>query len=331
MEEVEKWMREAPQEAMWRDREIPLSGGRSLIELQEILPNDDPDRRRAIAIETGVFRETEYDVALTFAGEDRAYVREVAERLDALSVKVFFDEKEGADLWGRDLFEELVETYRSRAFRVLMFVSEFYAKKAWPTAERRAATERALKNVNEPYILPVRLDDTVVPGLVSTTTYVDARTNTVDEIAELTLEHLRAAGRDVIPNREQRDMALRVSVRAMPQRNPANGQWEVPYRVQNGSRYPINSVMVGVRDPGQDRGPDDPGTAAMIVIGTIGIGEVVEGVATDVNFSRDPYFGEMTELASVLFSDRWGNHWDVYRGGAMKREHPPTADRLGGR
>jgi hypothetical protein len=320
MEEFRKWTSEAPPEAMWRDREILLSGDRSLIEIEEVMPNDDPDKRRRITIETGVFRETDYDVALSFAGEDRAYVRELAERLEALSIKVFFDEREVADLWGRDLVEELVDTYRSRAFRVLMFVSDAYARKAWPTTERRAAMERSLKDVHEPYILPVRLDDTVVPGLVSTTAYVDGRTKTTDEIAELTLEHLRAAGRKVVPPREQRDMALRVSVRAVPRRN-ATGSWEVPFRVHNGGEYPIRTVVVAIDDPGRDPDDDQVGTAAQIVIGTMGAGEVVEGLADRVHFSRDPYFGEMTELPSVLFTDRWGNHWDVGRGRAQQKDN----------
>ena len=41
-----------------------------------------------------------YDIALSFAGEDRAYVQEVATALQAAGVKVFYDEFETADLWG---------------------------------------------------------------------------------------------------------------------------------------------------------------------------------------------------------------------------------------
>lgn len=43
----------------------------------------------------------DYDIALSFAGEDREYVDIVANTLHQLGVKVFYDKYEEADLWGR--------------------------------------------------------------------------------------------------------------------------------------------------------------------------------------------------------------------------------------
>jgi hypothetical protein len=48
-----------------------------------------------------------YDVALSFAGEDRDYVRAVAESLRKREKRVFFDEFEKARLWGKDLYQHL--------------------------------------------------------------------------------------------------------------------------------------------------------------------------------------------------------------------------------
>ena len=48
-----------------------------------------------------------YDVALSFAGEDRAYVEEVAQTLRTLGVSVFYDKFEEAELWGKDLKSHL--------------------------------------------------------------------------------------------------------------------------------------------------------------------------------------------------------------------------------
>ena len=45
-----------------------------------------------------------YDVALSFAGEDRPYVQAVAETLRSLKARVFYDAFEEADLWGKDLY-----------------------------------------------------------------------------------------------------------------------------------------------------------------------------------------------------------------------------------
>ena len=42
-----------------------------------------------------------YDVALSFAGEERDFVSEVAKQLRKQHVKVFFDEYKKIDLWGR--------------------------------------------------------------------------------------------------------------------------------------------------------------------------------------------------------------------------------------
>jgi hypothetical protein len=45
----------------------------------------------------------EYHVALSFAGEDREYVDQVAGHLRRLGVNVFYDKYEQVDLWSKDL------------------------------------------------------------------------------------------------------------------------------------------------------------------------------------------------------------------------------------
>ena len=53
----------------------------------------------------------EYDVALSFAGEDRGYVEQVAAHLATLGVTVFYDRYETAELWGKDLAVHLGNIY----------------------------------------------------------------------------------------------------------------------------------------------------------------------------------------------------------------------------
>lgn len=53
-------------------------------------------------------KRREYDVALSFAGEDRDYAGQVAEQLVELGVTVFYDRFEQVNLWGKDLAEHLV-------------------------------------------------------------------------------------------------------------------------------------------------------------------------------------------------------------------------------
>lgn len=116
-----------------------------------------------------------YDVCLSYAGEDRAYVDEVATILRSQGVRVFYDRFEETELWGKDLYEHFVHIYRDAARFCILFISKAYAKKAWPTHERRTAQERALQEHSE-YVLPARFDDTEVPGLRGTIAYLDLRT-----------------------------------------------------------------------------------------------------------------------------------------------------------
>jgi len=131
-----------------------------------------------------VKKEFEYDVALSFAGEQRDFVRKVAKVLaEEYDLKVFFDEFEEGNLWGENLYDKLHEIYSKKAKYVIIFVSKEYKDKIWPNHERKAAQERALQLKNSSYILPVKFDDTEIPGLPSTIKYLDANKYSPYEIA----------------------------------------------------------------------------------------------------------------------------------------------------
>ena len=97
-----------------------------------------------------------YEVALSFAGEQRGYVEEVALALQARGVSVFYDEFEIIALWGKDLGQELQEIYERKSGYVVIFISKAWVAKAWPRHERRAALSRAIQETGE-YLLPVPL------------------------------------------------------------------------------------------------------------------------------------------------------------------------------
>ena len=131
----------------------------------------------------------EWDVALSFAGEDRQYVEEVARLLNDEGIRVFYDAYEKAQLWGKDLYEHLDWVYRQAARYCVLFASEHYAAKVWTSHERKSAQARAIED-NEEYILPARFDDTEIPGLRPTIGYIDLRETSSAELAKLTLEKL---------------------------------------------------------------------------------------------------------------------------------------------
>ncbi len=126
--------------------------------------------------------KTEYDVALSFAGEDRAYVEMVAESLQRKDVNVFYDKFEDVDLWGKNLYDHLSDIYSKKARFTVIFISKFYRDKVWTNHERKAAQAKALKE-SEDSILPARFDATEIPGLLETVKYLDLRTHSPEEVA----------------------------------------------------------------------------------------------------------------------------------------------------
>jgi hypothetical protein len=105
-----------------------------------------------------------YDVALTYAGEQRGYVHNVARALRKLGIVTFIDEEQAVSTWGKNQIEEFQHIYMEDSQVVVMFISAEYAEKIWPRNERRWALSRALRERRE-YVLPVRFDDTHLPGL----------------------------------------------------------------------------------------------------------------------------------------------------------------------
>ena len=72
-----------------------------------------------------------WDVALSFAGAQRDYVKQVAQALQARGLRCFYDADEEIGLWGRYLAEELPTIYGEQAAAVVVFVSAEYAARDW--------------------------------------------------------------------------------------------------------------------------------------------------------------------------------------------------------
>jgi len=145
--------------------------------------------RPAVAA-TPVQTTKRYEIAISFAGENRQFVGQVAVELDRKRVKVFYDEFERVRLLGKDLVAYFAEVYGKQARFCAMFISEHYVRKAWTQLERQHAQSRALAEKEE-YILPLRLDDSEVPGLPATIGYIDIRGMTPKTVAEpVPLENL---------------------------------------------------------------------------------------------------------------------------------------------
>jgi TIR domain len=143
--------------------------------------------------EPGNRPEPRWDVALSFAGEQRDYVKRVAESLRAEGINCFYDEAEEDDLWGKNLTEALPAVYGEQAAAVVVFISAEYAARDWTRLERLSALNRAVRERQE-YVLPARFDDTPLPGLLSGIVTTNLRELSPTEFAAKIKRKLAALG-----------------------------------------------------------------------------------------------------------------------------------------
>lgn len=153
-----------------------------------------------------MIKPREFDIALSFAGEDRVYVDQVARRLRELGVSVFYDLFEEADLWGKNLYEHLTNVYLHKARFTVLFISAAYREKLWANHERRAAQSRAFQEAEE-YILPARFDETDIPGILPTTGYISLTNRSPDELVSLITKKLVSSGGAVPSDFVRRDFS----------------------------------------------------------------------------------------------------------------------------
>ena len=139
-----------------------------------------------------------YDVTLSFAGEDRHYAEELANLLKSGGYSVFYDDYEKAQLWGTNLYDHFSSVYKDQARYCVMFLSEHYARKLWTRHERQSAQARAFEESKE-YILPIRLDDTEIPGISGTIGYLDLRSMSIEEIYQILVEKLPGSTSQATP------------------------------------------------------------------------------------------------------------------------------------
>ena len=134
--------------------------------------------------------EIDFDITISYASEDREVVYPITRGLLSEGLVVCFDEYMQPEWWGKELHKHLTDVYRNRARFCLMIISADYARKLWPTVEKEAAAGRAVRD-NLDYILPLRLDDTAVPGLPQSLVYIDIRYRTIEQICDLILKRVR--------------------------------------------------------------------------------------------------------------------------------------------
>ena len=124
-----------------------------------------------------------FDVALSFAGEDRFYVEQVASVLRDMGFRVFYDKYEAVTLWGKDLYSHLHEIYFERTVCGCIYI-EALQKKLWTNHERKSAQARAFSEKKESTFF-LRFDNTQIPGILPTIRYINLNKYNPKDFAEL--------------------------------------------------------------------------------------------------------------------------------------------------
>jgi hypothetical protein len=130
-----------------------------------------------------------YDIAISYAGQQRAIASELADSLRREKLKVFYDRHQLPDIIGRNLLDELLVIYRDKAKLCVVLASEEYNISPYAQHERQSAQERAL---NDPgYIVLVNLDGCKIKGFHSTVAYLDWNEHKVSGISTVAIKQLR--------------------------------------------------------------------------------------------------------------------------------------------
>lgn len=132
-----------------------------------------------------------FRVALSFAGEQRVYVSHIVDALrPALGPDaVFYDFDYQAQLARPNLDTLLQRVYRDQSQLVVVCLCKQYAEKSWCGLEWRAVRD-IIKAKGDAHVMFVRFDDAAVEGLLSIDGYIDARSHTPQEVAELIILRL---------------------------------------------------------------------------------------------------------------------------------------------
>ena len=140
----------------------------------------------------GRVEEIRFKVALSFPGERREYISEVATELKKRLGQgtVLYDKDFTAQLARPNLDTLLQKIYLNNSDLVVVFLSADYERKQWCGLEWRAIRE-IVKNKSDHALMFMRFDGAVVQGTLSIDGYVDLNEHSPVQAARLVVERVR--------------------------------------------------------------------------------------------------------------------------------------------
>lgn len=157
----------------------------SLLSIESLIEMATASERTSKGVD---FPDCKFQIALTFPGDERAYVSKVAAAIKAKlgEDSVFYDNDYMAQL-ARPNLDLLLQNIYLQAELVVVFLCDRYAEKDWCGIEWRAVRE-IIKRKCDNKVMFMRFDDGDVPGTFSIDGHIDLRTATPIEAAE----HIRS-------------------------------------------------------------------------------------------------------------------------------------------
>ena len=101
---------------------------------------------------------SEYQVSLSFAGEDREIAKQLADALTDEGIAVVFDQASSSELWGADLYKHFQDIFTNSKICIVL-LSEDYGTDAWTKNEFRNLQAQSIAREGFT-ILPVRESST---------------------------------------------------------------------------------------------------------------------------------------------------------------------------
>ena len=133
-----------------------------------------------------------FDFAISFSGESRSDAKKLTQLLVDKGADVFYDNAFLEHLLGKRLDKELSWVFGAATHFFVPFVSAEYARKPWPQYEWSIAKQEEERRQEE-FILPLRVDDTLLVGLPDTVCYLDLRSVKLCEVADILFRKLEAS------------------------------------------------------------------------------------------------------------------------------------------
>ncbi len=139
-----------------RPRSVLRLTGQNCCVARAVQPPDLPVARMPV-------RADNYDVAVSFAGEQRGYVESTVSAARALGLRVFYDRDMAYRWWGRNFVLEQRRVYSGSALRFVPFISAEYLGRPYSRDEFSYAMLRSV-TVGDDYVLPVLFGEVCVPA-----------------------------------------------------------------------------------------------------------------------------------------------------------------------